>query len=132
MGEPLLFIVRFVLAPLHSAIIRLSIARQTSKTVLTLAISRSAVLCLIIIYSAVCLLRFMDESPSPSSRMTTFIHLGPIVGCHAIFRQADAYHPSIKSWPPIPSLFSPGSPGLSSAFPVYVVFLCCCELDSAM
>jgi hypothetical protein len=47
-------------------------------------INCSAVLSLRMICSAVCLVRFMVESPALSGRMRTLIHPGPIAGVHVI------------------------------------------------
>jgi len=45
----------------------------------------SAVLSLRLICSAVCLVRFMVESPAKPSRHKTLIHTGPISGVHVSF-----------------------------------------------
>lgn len=51
-------------------------------TVLPWAISCSAVLSLRMIYSAVCLVRFMVKSPAQSGRLRTLIHPGSVSGVH--------------------------------------------------
>jgi hypothetical protein len=59
--------------------------RQTSATLLPWTISCSAVLSLRMIFSAVCLVRFMVESPAQSGRMRTLIHPGTISRVHVIW-----------------------------------------------
>ena len=58
--------------------------RQTSAAVLPWAISCSAVLSLRMICSAVCLVRFMVESPTQSGRLRSLIHPGLVSGVHVM------------------------------------------------
>ena len=67
------------MASSSSASARSLLSRQTPATVLPWAISCSAVLSLRMICSAVCLVRFMVESPAQCGRLKTLIHPGAVI-----------------------------------------------------